>query len=75
MAINPLPTQDTESTGSFRRIGDLLAETTQLSEHDVKRVVAQQRKHGMRFGEAARKLGLVSEEDVQRTLAQQFRYP
>jgi chain length determinant protein tyrosine kinase EpsG len=75
MAINPLPTQDTEATGSFRRIGDLLAETTQLSEHDVKRVVAQQRKHGMRFGEAARKLGLVSEEDVQRALAQQFRYP
>jgi len=75
MAINPIPSQTTDSPNVPRRIGELLAESARLTEHDVKRIVAQQRKKGLRFGEAARGLGLVTDEEVRRALAQQFNYP
>jgi len=75
MAINPIPSQTPESGTAPKRIGELLAESARLTEHDVKRILAQQRKKGLRFGEAARGLGLVTDEEVRRALAQQFNYP
>ena len=56
-------------------IGDLLLMDGKLTESDVKRVVGVQRHEGIRFGEAAMRLGLVRDEDVDRALALQFDYP
>lgn len=74
MAINPIP-PGSDHTRPHQPIGELLAETARLSEHDVKRVLAYQRKRGLRFGEAARSLGLVTAEDIQQALSRQFSYP
>ena len=56
-------------------IGDLLLLDGKLTESDVRRVVGVQRHEGIRFGEAALRLGLVSDDDVDRALALQFDYP
>ena len=46
-----------------------------LSAEQVERILAHQREHGMRFGEAAVQLGFASNDDVLFALAQQFHYP
>lgn len=75
MAINPLPPPEAAAAGSdHRRLGELLAQERRLSARDIRRILAHQKKKGLRFGEAARDLGLVSSADVQRALAQQFNY-
>ena len=78
MAINPVPSPAPAAKGrvatTHRTIGELLAEAGKLTEHDIKRVLAFQRKKSLRFGEAARGLGLATDDDVQRALAQQFNY-
>jgi chain length determinant protein tyrosine kinase EpsG len=58
-----------------RSIGDIIAELRNLSADEVERVLAYQRKEGVRFGEAAVVLGLATKEDVLFALAQQFDYP
>lgn len=58
-----------------RSIGSIIAETRSLSSEEIDRVLAYQRQHGIRFGEAAVALGLASQDDVMFALAQQFHYP
>lgn len=58
-----------------RSIGDLIRDARNLSAAEVEKVLAYQRQHGVRFGEAAVTLGLASPEDVLNALAQQFHYP
>jgi protein-tyrosine kinase len=58
-----------------RSIGALLGELRHLGPEQVERVLAHQRTHGLRFGEAAVALGLASAEDVMVALSQQFHYP
>lgn len=58
-----------------RHIGDLIRDARNLSAAEVEKVLACQRQHGVRFGEAAVTLGLASPEDVLNALAQQFHYP
>ncbi|HLL17873.1 MAG TPA: polysaccharide biosynthesis tyrosine autokinase [Rubrivivax sp.] len=58
-----------------RSIGDIIAELRNLKADQVEKVLAHQREHGIRFGEAAVALGLASKEDVLFALAQQFHYP
>jgi protein-tyrosine kinase len=75
MAINPAETAQGSHRPKHRMIGDLLQESGRLTEHDVGRVIALQRKKGIRFGEAARSLGVATDEEVRQALAQQFSYP
>jgi protein-tyrosine kinase len=56
-------------------LGALLVADGVLSELDVQKVLAAQRKNGLRFGEAAQRLGLVKEHHVRTALAVQFGYP
>jgi len=56
-------------------IGALLIERGALSPADAERVMRLVRAKGLRFGNAAIKLGLVTREQVQQALAQQFDYP
>lgn len=53
-------------------IGSILRGAAKLSPKDVERIVAYQRRKGVRFGEAARALRLVTRADVERALARQF---
>jgi protein-tyrosine kinase len=58
-----------------RAIGELIREARPLSDEQIDMILAYQRQHGLRFGEAAIALDLASNEDVLRALAQQFHYP
>jgi chain length determinant protein tyrosine kinase EpsG len=58
-----------------RSIGDLIAEACHLKPEQVEQILAEQRKTGVRFGEAAIQLRLASTEDVLRALARQYHYP
>lgn len=63
------------STLLDRSIGDIIGETRNLSAEQVEQILAHQRSHGIRFGEAAIQLGFASTDDVLFALAQQFHYP
>jgi protein-tyrosine kinase len=56
-------------------LGALLVAEGALSALDIDKVLVAQRKSGLRFGEAAQKLGLVKADHVQAALALQFGYP
>jgi len=58
-----------------RSIGNIIAEANKLTPEQVERILAHQKSHGLRFGEAAVALGLVKGEDVLWALSQQFHYP
>ncbi|MFG6487516.1 polysaccharide biosynthesis tyrosine autokinase [Roseateles sp. BYS78W] len=58
-----------------RAIGDIIAEANKLTADQVERILAHQKSHGLRFGEAAVSLGLAKGEDVLWALSQQFHYP
>lgn len=58
-----------------RAIGDIIAEANKLTTEQVERILAHQKAHGLRFGEAAVSLGLAKSEDVLWALSQQFHYP
>lgn len=57
------------------QIGHHLRVKRGLTEEQVGEVLRFQRRHGMRFGEAAIALGLVSGDDVLWALSKQFHYP
>jgi receptor protein-tyrosine kinase len=58
-----------------RTIGAILMDSGLLTPEDAERILLMQKEKGMRFGEAAIRLGLVSEADVQYALSRQFAYP
>ena len=57
------------------RIGGILAEEGKLRPEDIERVMALQRDSGLRFGEAALRLGLVTPEDLRFAVAKQYDLP
>jgi receptor protein-tyrosine kinase len=57
-----------------RTLGAMLVDAGLLSAADAERVLMYQQEAGLRFGEAAVRLGLVTEADVQFALARQFDY-
>ena len=58
-----------------RSIGDIIRQTNNLTPDQVERVLAYQREHNLKFGEAAVALGFAKREDVLWALSQQFNYP
>ena len=75
----PLPVDDAAEQGSApvhdRAIGEIIGQTRNLSADQIEKILAHQREHRMRFGEAAIALGYASMDDVLYALAQQFHYP
>lgn len=63
------------SAGLDASMGTLLVDAGKLSVDDAERVLRTHQDLGIRFGEAAIRMGLVSEDDVQQALARQFAYP
>jgi len=60
---------------SDKTVGRLLLDAGKLKLHDIELIEICQKEQGLRFGEAAVKLGLVAEADILQVLAQQFNYP
>lgn len=57
------------------RIGAILRASNKLATSDIDQVLRLQGSSGLRFGEAALRLGLVTANDLRRALAQQFELP
>jgi len=56
-------------------IGGLLLESGKITPENAERVLRMQKELGIRFGEAAQRMGLINEADIQQVLARQFDYP
>ena len=71
--VNPIDSNMT----SLRKfsIGHILLDMGKITPSEAERVLRLQKESGLRFGDAALKLGLITEEDIQLVLAQQFDYP
>jgi protein-tyrosine kinase len=57
-----------------RSIGAILMDSGILSPEDAERILLFQKENGLRFGEAAIRLGLLTEADIQFALSRQFSY-
>ncbi|MDD5277468.1 MAG: chain length determinant protein tyrosine kinase EpsG [Methylovulum sp.] len=62
----------TDNTASM---GDLLLGAGKISAGDAERIIALQKQNGMRFGDAAKALGLINDDDIQKALSYQFDFP
>lgn len=62
-------------TGSDRSIGAILVDCGRLTTESAERILKLQKEQGLRFGDAAIKLGLLEEEDIQLALSRQYDYP
>jgi len=58
-----------------RRIGSLLAKEGKLDSGDIDRVMAVQVTEGLRFGDAALRLGLITADDLRHVIATQYDIP
>ena len=67
--------QNAVPRGSDSSIGGLLLESGKITPENAERVLRMQKELGIRFGEAAQRLGLITEADIQQVLARQFDYP
>jgi protein-tyrosine kinase len=65
----------TKPPGVGKAIGDIIAKSGKLSDERIERILAHQREHGGRFGQAAVALGYATKEDVLHALSEQFSYP
>ncbi len=60
---------------SERSIGAILIDAGKLTPEDAERILRLQREQGLRFGDAATKLGLITQADIEFVLSRQFDYP
>lgn len=58
-----------------RRIGSILAEEGRLDAADIQRVMQLQHMEGLRFGDAALRLGLINIDDLHGAIAKQYDLP
>ena len=58
-----------------RRIGSILAEEGRLDTADIQRVMQLQHMEGLRFGDAALRLGLINVDDLHGAIAKQYDLP
>lgn len=74
--ILPIDTTTARTPARFdRSLGALLVEEGKLTQEGVDQALALQRTVGLRFGEAALRLGLVSEAEFHQALAKQYGFP
>jgi protein-tyrosine kinase len=56
-------------------IGRLLLQSGKITPEKAESILRMQKELGIRFGDAARRLGFITEGDIEQVLAQQFDYP
>jgi chain length determinant protein tyrosine kinase EpsG len=64
-----------EQPAAASTMGALLLEDGKLTPENTERVLRLQKELGLRFGEAALRLGLITDDDIAQVLARQFAYP
>ncbi len=72
---NKIITNEFTKTGNTASMGALLLDAGKISAGDAERIIALQKQKGMRFGDAAKSLGLINDDDIQKVLSQQFDFP
>lgn len=65
----------TDPTPADKSIGEIIRDNKNLSITQVEQILAYQKQHNLKFGEAAVALGFAKREDVLWALSQQFQYP
>lgn len=65
----------TRAAGAGRSIGAILVDRGRLTPENAERILRLQKDEGLRFGEAAIRLGLLTEDDIRHALSHQFDYP
>lgn len=61
-------------TTSVSNIGKLLLDLGKITPEDTNRILQKQKDSGIKFGDAAKQLGLITEDDLQYVLSRQFDY-
>ncbi len=73
---NTVPAASTVTTLTRdRSFGGILIDAGRLKAQDVDRILRAQREYGLRFGDAAKRLGLLTEADIEFAVSRQFDYP
>jgi protein-tyrosine kinase len=73
--INDKMANEVTKTQNNASIGKLLLDAGKISASDTERIITLQKKNGMRFGDAAKALGLINDDDIQKALSHQFNFP
>lgn len=60
---------------STASIGAMLLDAGKITPSDAEKIIHLQKEKGLRFGDAAKELGLIKESDIQHILSQQFDFP
>jgi len=71
----PLHTPAANTPTDSRHLGVLLLDMGKIQPDQAEQVLRLQKESGLRFGEAAVKLGFITQQDVQQALARQYDYP
>lgn len=72
---NVSPQSSAVSQFSEFNIGSLLLRMGKITSSDAEQIIRLQNEKGIRFGDAAKSLGLITEADIQEVLSRQFDYP
>lgn len=65
---------DAQASTNVSNIGRLLLEMGKITPEDTERILRKQKDSGVKFGDAAKQLGLITEDDLQHVLSRQFEY-
>lgn len=61
-------------SANLSNIGKLLLDLGKITPDDTNRILQKQKESGVKFGDAAKQLGLITEDDLQYALSRQFDY-
>lgn len=75
VSVNKNPILNQTPAKSDSSVGKLLLDLGKIKPEDAEHVLRLQKEEGLRFGEAAQKLGLITEADIKQVLSLQFDYP
>lgn len=73
-SLSPAPQRSVPQLGDSS-IGGLLVASGKITAENAESALRMQRELGIRFGEAAKRMGLITEADIEQVLACQFDYP
>jgi protein-tyrosine kinase len=71
----PSPADQIALKATERSIGAVLIHAGRLRPEDAEQILRLQREKGLRFGDAAKELGLLTQADIEFALSRQFDYP
>ncbi|WP_432741239.1 chain length determinant protein tyrosine kinase EpsG [Methylobacter sp. G7] len=74
-AVDAIINKKMVTTESPISMGALFLDAGKISVGDAERIIVLQKQKGIRFGEAAKALGLITDDDIQEALSQQFDFP